>query len=186
MAVGRPSAITITLGALAAALLTLLVYGVLATGDDTSLDRAAAAGERPAAPGAEIRLDVLDGPGTRSLAALRGQVVVLNFWASWCDPCRDEAPVLERAHRRMQRERWGTVLGATYQDAVADSRRFIREQSLTYPSVRDVGTKLAREYGTKSLPETFVLDAQGRIVAVARGAIDEQFLTDAIERARRT
>src|SRR5690606_390966 len=98
-------------------------------------------GERPAAP--DLALPVLEGSGTRSLADLRGQVVVLNFWASWCDPCKTEAPELERAQKRLEREGAGTVLGVTFRDASDDSKDFMREFGLTYPSVRDVDGKLA-------------------------------------------
>jgi cytochrome c biogenesis protein CcmG/thiol:disulfide interchange protein DsbE len=78
------------------------------------------------------------------------------------------------------------VLGATYDDATADSKAFVAEQDLDYPSVRDVGKDLAEQYGTRSLPETFVLDKQGRVVAVGRGEIDRAFLDAAISQAERS
>ena len=167
----------------AALLVALLVFGLLRQGEDTSLDQAIQRGERPAAPGVDISRPLLDGSGERRLAELRGQVVVLNFWASWCEPCRDEAPALSAAHERLQEDGTGTVLGVTYDDATADSKAFVAEQDVAFPSVRDVGKELAQRYGTRSLPETFVLDAQGRVVAVGRGEIDRKFLDAAITEA---
>ncbi len=169
---------------LAAALVALLAYGLVAQGDDETLDAAVKRGERPAAPGTSIERPRLDGGGTTSLADLRGKVVVLNFWASWCEPCRDEAPALQRAHEQLVKDGAGTVLGATYDDAAEDSRAFAREVGIRYPSVRDVGKKLADEYGTHGLPETFVLDREGRVVALYRGQIPADFLDRALRSAR--
>jgi cytochrome c biogenesis protein CcmG/thiol:disulfide interchange protein DsbE len=168
----------------AAALVALLVYGVAQRGSDTTLDDAVKAGKRPAAPGIERRLPMLGGSGEKALADYRGKVLVLNFWASWCEPCRSEAPVLERTQRALAADGAGTVLGATYNDTAGDSRSFVDEFHLTYPSVRDIGTKLARGFGTRALPETFVLDGRGRIVAISRGQVGQAFLDRAVAKAR--
>ena len=171
---------------LAAALVGLLVYGVVKGGNNTSLDDAVKSGKFPAAPGASLQRPLLHGGGSRSLADYRGQVVVLNFWASWCEPCKAEAKVLERAQQRLTKAHAGTVLGATYDDASGDSLGFERSEHLTYPSVRDTETKLAQEYGTNKLPETFVIDRQGRVIAISRGQISDRFLTRALDRATGT
>jgi cytochrome c biogenesis protein CcmG/thiol:disulfide interchange protein DsbE len=181
--VPRRSATFAAVALLAAALVGLLVYGVAGTGDDTTLDDAVKKGQRPVAPGASRRLPLLQGDGSRALADFKGKVVVLNFWASWCEPCRTEAPLLQRAHEKLSASGAGAVLGATYNDTDDDSRAFEREFKLGYPSVRDVGTKLASDYGTRALPETFVLDRAGRVVAVSRGQVNERFLDNAIEQA---
>jgi cytochrome c biogenesis protein CcmG/thiol:disulfide interchange protein DsbE len=182
----KRSAVPITIAVLAAALVGLLAYGVVGRGNDDTLDAAVAGGLLPEAPGRDIRLPDLDGGRSTSLADLDGRVVVLNFWASWCDPCREEAPVLERAQERLTREGAGTVLGVTYKDSADHSRAFVREHDLSFPSVRDDRLELAPRYGTSALPETFVIDRAGRIVAMSRGQIDQAFIDRAIERAERS
>jgi len=164
------------------ALVGLLAYGLTTKAEDTSIDEAVARGERPVAASRE--LPKLGAAGTSSLADLRGKVVVLNFWASWCTPCKAEAPVLAAAQERLQRDGAGTVLGVTYDDSTPDSLKFVKEFDVRYPNVRDVGTRLAEQYGTTSLPETFVIDARGRIADFYRGQIDAARLSRAISKAR--
>ena len=154
------------------ALLALLAYGVASSGPDTDLDEAVAEGKRPAAPA--IDLPALDG-GRATLDDYRGKVVVLNFWASWCEPCREESPLLETWHKAL-RENGGTVVGVDVRDVSSDARRFIREYDLSYPQLRDPDEEAMRDYDVVGLPETFVLDREGRIVALRRGPVDEEFL----------
>jgi cytochrome c biogenesis protein CcmG/thiol:disulfide interchange protein DsbE len=130
-----------------------------------------------------VTLPVLDGSGRRSLADLRGKVVVLNFWASWCGPCESEAPVLERAQRKLAGS-GGTVLGVTYKDDADASRDFVKKYKLSYPSLRDDRLDLAPKYGTTKLPETFVLDKAGHVVAMSRGEVSQDFLSHAIDQAQ--
>ncbi|MDX6706727.1 MAG: cytochrome c biosis protein CcmG, thiol:disulfide interchange protein DsbE [Solirubrobacteraceae bacterium] len=165
----------------AAGLIGLLAYGLVSKSDDTSIEQAVARGERPAAP--SLKLPVLGGRGTHSVADLRGKVVVLNFWASWCIPCKSEAPMLEKAQQRLQQTGAGTVVGVTYDDSTPDALQFVRDFKVRYPNVRDVGTKLASRYGTHRVPETFVIDQQGRIVDLHRGQIDQAFIDRALAKA---
>jgi cytochrome c biogenesis protein CcmG/thiol:disulfide interchange protein DsbE len=159
--------------AAAVALVGLLTYGVLSSGEESGIDEAIADGERPDAPG--ISLPKLDGTGEASLDDFRGKVVVLNFWASWCAPCRDEAPLLERWHKRIQPD-GGTVLGVDALDADDDARAFVRRYGITYPNIRDVSGERLRPFGIAAYPETFVIDRRGRIAALVRGPVDEEFL----------
>jgi len=169
--------------AIAAALVGLLVYGLTASsGTDTTLDDAVKRGSRPTAPKASLQRPQLDGKGFTRLSDLRGKIVVLNFWASWCEPCQDEAPVLQRIHERLRRARAGTVLGATWNDSITDAQEFEKQHAITYPSVRDVDTTLYEGFGGTGIPETFVIDPEGRVVAVSRGQVSEEFLDDALKK----
>ena len=160
-----------------AALLALLVYAVAQSGSSHSIDDAIARGERPAAP--SVTLPRLGAPGESSLAAYRGRVVVLNFWASWCDPCKSETPLLERWHRRIV-ARGGTVLGIDEQDVESDGMRFARRYGLTYPSLRDGPGAKQKDFGVTGVPETLVIDRRGRIASTARGPVDDRFFQEKV------
>jgi cytochrome c biogenesis protein CcmG, thiol:disulfide interchange protein DsbE len=179
----KRSVVPITVAVLAVLLIGLLVYGVVGKKTDNSLDQAVAAGKKPAAPGMSVRLPNLDGAGTTGLADLGKKVVVLNFWASWCEPCKAEAPVLEKVQKRLQDTNSGTVFGVTYKDAPDASQAFVKQEKATWANVRDDRLKLAPKYGTSQLPETFVIDRSGKVVALSRGQIDQEFMDAALERA---
>jgi cytochrome c biogenesis protein CcmG/thiol:disulfide interchange protein DsbE len=162
-----------------ACVVALLLYGVAAQSPNRTLDELLARGQHPLAPNATRSLPVLGGAGAGSLASLRGKVVVLNFWASWCEPCQLEAPLLERAQGRLERHD-GTVLGVTYQDASPDSESFVRRYHLTYPNLRDATGDFAHSYGTDQVPESFIINRQGQIVAISRGEIEQSFVNRAV------
>jgi cytochrome c biogenesis protein CcmG, thiol:disulfide interchange protein DsbE len=98
-----------------------------------------------------------------SLASLRGKAVVLNFWASWCNPCKGEAPLLEEAWKRYKDE-GVVVLGVDAQDFEVDAQRFVDNAGITYPIVRDKHGSTLGHYGVTGFPETWFIDARGRIV----------------------
>ena len=157
----------------AAALVGLLAYGLSSNEPDRKIEDALARGERKSAP--KIELPKLTGRGRQSLADYRGKVVVLNFWASWCEPCREESPLLQRWHRRIAPD-GGTVLGVDALDLTSDAREFIADYKLTYPMLRDRGGATRETFAIVGFPETLVIDRQGRIAAVRRGPVDEGFM----------
>jgi len=179
----RRRAIPIFVSLAGACLLALLIYGVSAQSASRTLDEQVAEGRYPQAPGASHRLPALAGGSAISLASFRGKVVVLNFWASWCEPCQVEAPLLEHTQSQLERHD-GTVLGVTYKDVSSDSLAFVHQYHLTYPNLRDGSGGFAHSYGTDQLPETFIINRQGRITAISRGEIDQAFLNRAITLAQ--
>ena len=138
---------------LVAGLLALLIWKV-AQGSQKE------AGIGKVAP--DFTLDRLDRAGTLQLSSLRGKVVVVNFWASWCHPCREEAPALEAASKQFGDK--AVVVGVDVRDESGAARSFLRKYDLTYPAVHDNRDVTWPKYGLTGLPETFFLDRRGRVV----------------------
>ena len=185
--VSRPLVVAQVLAVgLVLALLALLVWKVAYGGEGTRLVAAIKRGERPPAPAfslpviwnrpklwpAPVRPALAD--GRVELAELRGTPVVLNFWASWCIPCKEEAPFLAAAARAHRRE--VAFLGVDIQDFESDARDFLDELDVPYPSVRDGTPKTHTAYGLTGVPETYYIDAQGRLVEHAVGAVSRREL----------
>lgn len=178
--------------------LALLVYGLTTQGSSERVDESLANGEAPEAP--EFDLAVLEqgvltsdlerrlgeplASGSFGLADLSGTPFVLNFWASWCPPCRAEAPILEQGWQRHQRE--GVIyLGLDMQDLSGDARAFVEEFDLTYPQIREPEDMVARSYGATGLPETYFVSGEGRIVAHVVGVVSAEQLDAGVKAARR-
>lgn len=121
-------------------------------------------------PAPALTLRRLDAPGTFSLASLHGKVVAINFWASWCGPCRDEAPLLEQTWLE-NRAKGFVVVGVDANDYSGDARRFVRKHGLTYPIVLDPHGSTLGRWGVPGLPTTFVVDREGRVVAKVVGGL---------------
>jgi len=187
--VSRRSAVPVLLSAMAVGLLAILGYALLRPDGGTtgaSLDAKVERGQIVPAADVDRQMRPLAGGPSRSLADYRGQIVVLNFWASWCRPCEAEAPLLQQAHRELRRTGEGTVLGVTYNDLPDSSRKFVSKYGLSYPSLLDPGTDFAQQYGVRALPETFFIDREGRIRAIARGELTADFLQRSLKRAGST
>jgi cytochrome c biogenesis protein CcmG, thiol:disulfide interchange protein DsbE len=159
----------------AAAALALLAFGAANRSGGSSINDELASGHYPVAPDYRTRLPLLDGSGERSLASFRGKVVVLNMFASWCEPCQAEAPLLAREQRVLSAHN-GTLVGVTYQDSSGDAKEFVRHYHVTYPVVRDVDGDFASSLGVNGVPETFVIGRDGRIMAFNGGPLTAQWL----------
>lgn len=152
------------------AVVGLLVYGLASKGSSgLALGEAA-----PSSP-----LPKLEGGGTGSLAEYKGRWVLVNIWASWCIPCKQEAPALEKFQRQHGGPRF-TVLGIDSRDLSGDGRRFVRRYGLTYPQLRDGDGAAAHEYGTTGVPENFLIDPRGRLQLHVVGPVTEESLRDEV------
>ncbi len=179
-------------GVVVLGVIALLVVGLVNKDSlGTSIQDALAAGDRPEAPALTLPVLVAaDGIGPEgaevSLEDLRGRTVVLNFWASWCEPCKVEAPVLEAVAERYREDGDVVVLGVDVQDLREKALEFVRETGVTYPTLRDGGDDAMNAYQVPALPETFVIDPEGRIALKIRGIVQEEAqLTTAIDQVRR-
>ncbi len=114
-------------------------------------------------------LPLLDGSGALTDEDLKGHPVVINFWASWCIPCREEAPLFERTWKSYRDE--GVIfLGVNIKDAESDARAFVEEFGITYPVVRDLDQILTKDFGVTGLPETFFVDHRWTFIGAISGS----------------
>ncbi len=164
-------------------LVVVVVIGVGALfgtqlGKDPSLVQTPLIGQ----PAPETRVPELDGTGTLSLNDLRGRITVVNFWASWCVPCRTEHAALTAAATNY-RDQGVTFVGVNYQDRRSSAIRFLDElgRSPGYRYVTDPGSKLAVEFGVFGVPETFFIDRDGTIVAKITGPSNYQLLSETLD-----
>ena len=126
----------------------------------------------------------IDEPGTLQLASLRGKVVVLNFWASWCYPCKQEAPALAAAAKRWPGK--VVVLGVDVNDFAGDARKFARKYGLSYPLVHDNHNVTSPKYGISLLPETFFINRSGKVIVHVPGQVKPSEIQDGVEQALRS
>lgn len=174
---------TLALGGVAVLAVVALAAGLLLGspgGDGGGLAEATPAANRKPAP--ELEGEWLVGPPVR-LAELRGKPVVINVWASWCVPCREEAPELARFDRELRGR--ARLVGIDFQDARSDALAFIREFSWRFPNLADPQGRLAARYGLVGLPTTFVVDPEGRIARALTGAQTYGTLVRAVEEVER-
>ncbi len=120
-------------------------------------------------PAPDFSLSTFDGR-TITLAGLRGQVVVVNFWASWCAPCRDEAAFLEKTWRAYK-DRGVVFVGVDYVDSEAPALAYLKEFNITYPNGPDIGTEISQRYRIKGVPETYFIGRDGNLYGNSLGPI---------------
>ena len=136
-------------------------------------------------PVPDVRLRYLEKPGSVRLRALRGSVIVVNFWASWCIPCRQEHAALLNAAATFQAD-GVRVLGVLYQDNASDAKAFLDAEGRGYDVLTDPGSRAAIEFGLFGVPETFVVDRHGHIAAKIAGPVDDATLSNAIKTVLRS
>ena len=153
------------------ALIGILGFGLLSKGE---------ARLETGEPIPDAELPVLGGEGSGSIADYRGKWVLVNVWASWCRPCREESPALQRFHEEHRRDDF-TVLGIDSRDVSTDALEFIDEFGLTYPQLHDGPGERPDELGMTGFPESFLVDPDGNVALVIPGPVDEKFLETEIE-----
>jgi cytochrome c biogenesis protein CcmG/thiol:disulfide interchange protein DsbE len=144
-----------------ASLVALLAWEVAEDAEGRGLSAALERGERPYPP--QLEFETLDGEDTIRLADYRGKALVLNFWASWCQPCKKEAPLLQETWERYGEEGL-VVLGIDAQDLKGDGRRFVERYGLTYPIAFDGNGASLGRFGNTGFPETWFVGRDGRLV----------------------
>ena len=166
---------------LVVALLGLLVWKV-ATDNHGGVAAAYNRGEKPMAK--DFTLERLNGAGSLRLSSLRGRVVVVNFWASWCEPCKREAPIFQSASERYR----GRIVfvGVDTTDFSGDGRSFLARYGVTYPNVRDRDGRVLSKYGGPPIPRTYVLNRSGRVVGYIFGETRSDRLEQEIQKALTT
>jgi cytochrome c biogenesis protein CcmG/thiol:disulfide interchange protein DsbE len=158
-----------------AVLAVLAVLGLLVVG----LASKGSSGVGPGDPVPKAPLPRLEGSGSQSLADYRGRWVLVNIWASWCVPCRAEAPDLERFQQRYGGPKF-TVLGIDSRDLSDDGREFVESYGLSYPQLRDGDGDAAHEYGTTGVPENYLVDPTGTVRLHAPGPVGEEYLNNEV------
>jgi cytochrome c biogenesis protein CcmG/thiol:disulfide interchange protein DsbE len=168
-----------------ASLVTLLGWQVARQEEGRGLAAALERGERPHAP--QVEFETLEDDGTTiRLSDYRGKAVVLNFWASWCEPCKKEAPLLQEIWER-HRDDGLVVLGIDAQDFRSDARAFVERYGLTYPIAYDGNGASLGRFGNTGFPETWFMGRDGRLVGEhIIGEFDREQLVENVRAALET
>lgn len=160
----------------AALLVGLLAYGVAAEHSRTSVTGNVEVGKTP--PGATKQLPVLSRDDTSSIRSYQGRLVLVNFWGSWCTPCTQELPLLQKLQTAIKAS-GGTVLGVNFHDNTEDATRWVHDKRVTYPSLRDgSGDYTTGTWGVHQAPESYLIGKDGRIKAFIKGPLTQQWIDE--------
>jgi len=160
----------------------LVVSFKVLQGDNASASNLSAA-TRPVSgePAPDFTVQTLDGKYV-SLSDFRGKTVLLNFWATWCPPCRSEMPDMEKVYReRLDKD--VVILAVDVQEAAVPVQAFVDRFGITFPILMDVSGDIAKLYGVQSLPTSYFIDKQGRITSFSLGALNESAISRRIDQA---
>jgi cytochrome c biogenesis protein CcmG/thiol:disulfide interchange protein DsbE len=166
---------------LVAGILGAVLAGGSKSGGSTRRASVSGVGGDVGAPAPDFQLPALDGSGDVRLSDFRGRPVIVNFWASWCNPCRQEFPLLRQALGDHQNDRLA-VVGVTYQDIPGDSRGFVKKQHATWPQGIDDNGDVARAYGVRAVPQSFFVRPDGTIAARVFGITTQTALAAPLQK----
>lgn len=164
-----------------AALLAVLAFGVSKNGPSNQLAAQVSRGLHPVAPNASMRLQLLGLGRKESLSDLRGKIVMVNVFAGWCVACQDEVALLKHAQQVLG-QHGGEVIGVTYQDSSGDAQGYMQKYGLRYPVLLDPGDNFVAPYGVNGVPETFVIDRDGRVIAASTYQLTRKWVDQTLGR----
>jgi peroxiredoxin len=163
------------------ALLAVLAFGVSKSGPSNVVAGEVAAGKTPVAPNAGMRLALLGTAEKQNLKALRGKFVMVNVFAGWCVACQDEVGILKHAQRVLANH-GGKLVGVTYQDSSSDAKGYLHTYHLNFPVLLDPGDTFVQPYGVTGVPETFIINRNGHVVAANTGELTTKWIDKTLGR----
>lgn len=163
-------------------LLAVLAFGVSRSGPGNALSAQVHRGEQPLAPNADMPLQLLGSSQRESLEKLHGRVVMVNFFAGWCTTCQGEVGLLKQAQQTLARH-GGELVGVTYDDSSSDAQGYMQKNGLRYPVLLDPAGSFASPYGVTGVPETFIIDRRGDVIAADPNEMTKAWLDQALQHA---
>jgi len=161
----------------------VLIIGILSVAAVFGLALARQNKSQPkSGPAPEFSLTTFDGKSF-NLSDLRGKVVMINFWASWCGPCKEEAPALQATWDAYKSRGDVVFIGIAYADNGPRSLDFIKQYGITYLNGPDLGTRISENYNIQGVPESFIIDRQGNVAEFIYAGISKSALSASIDRA---